>query len=79
MQVLWYLDTIKRWFQDTTKTIPFVRLYKSGSGRCQDSEYSPDFDGVNPDTMVGDYINTLKTTFDFSLSLYQAVKQHGYT
>ena len=29
--------------------------------------------------MVGDYINTMKTTFDFNFVLYQAFKQHGYT
>ena len=29
-------------------------------------------------TMVGDYINTMKTTFDFNFDLYQALKQHGY-
>ena len=29
-------------------------------------------------TVVGDYINTMKTTFDFSFDLNQAVKQHGY-
>ena len=29
--------------------------------------------------MVGEYINTMKTTFDFNLDLYQAVKQDGYT
>ena len=29
-------------------------------------------------TVVGDYINTMKTTFDFNFDLYQAVKQHGY-
>ena len=26
---------------------------------------------------VGDYINTMKTTFDLNFDLYQAVKQHG--
>ena len=30
-------------------------------------------------TMVGDYINTIKTIFNFNFDLYQAVKQHGYT
>ena len=29
--------------------------------------------------MVGGFINTMKTTFDFNLDLYQAFKQHGYT
>jgi len=29
--------------------------------------------------VVGDYINTMKTTFDFIFDLHQAVKQHGYT
>ena len=29
--------------------------------------------------LVGNYINTMKTTFDFNFDLYQAVKQHGYT
>ena len=29
--------------------------------------------------MVGDYINIMKTTFDFNFSLCQAVIQHGYT
>ena len=29
--------------------------------------------------MLGDYINTMKTTFDLNFDLYQAFKQHGYT
>ena len=29
-------------------------------------------------TVLGDYINALKKTLDFSLNSYQAVKQHGY-
>ena len=29
--------------------------------------------------MVGDYINKMKTTFDFNFDLNQALKQHGYT
>ena len=29
-------------------------------------------------TVVGDYINRMKTTFDFNFDLHQAVKQHGY-
>ena len=29
--------------------------------------------------MVGDYINTIKTTFDLNFDLYQAFKQHRYT
>ena len=28
--------------------------------------------------VVGDYINAMKTTFDFNFHLYQGVKQHGY-
>ena len=28
------------------------------------------------DTVVGVYINKMKTTFDFNLDLYQAFKQH---
>ena len=30
-------------------------------------------------TVVGDYINIMKTTFDFNFDLYQAFKQHGCT
>ena len=30
-------------------------------------------------TVVGNYINTMRTTFDFNFDLYQAFKQHGYT
>jgi len=30
-------------------------------------------------TVAGDNINILKTTFDFNLDLYQAFKPHGYT
>ena len=30
-------------------------------------------------TLVGDYINTMKTTFDFKFDLYKAVKQQRYT
>ena len=30
-------------------------------------------------TVVGDFMNILKTTFDFNFDLYQAFKQHGYT
>ena len=30
-------------------------------------------------TVGGDYINTMKTTFDIYFILYQAVKQHWYT
>ena len=29
--------------------------------------------------MVGDFINIIKTTFDFNFDLYSAFKQHGYT
>ena len=29
--------------------------------------------------LVGDYINTIKTTFFFNFDLYQAIKQHGNT
>ena len=29
--------------------------------------------------VVGDYINTMKTTFDFIFDLYQAFKQHAET
>ena len=28
-------------------------------------------------TVVGDYINIIKTTFDLNFYLYQAFKQHG--
>ena len=30
-------------------------------------------------TVVGDYINIMKTTFDFNYDLCQAFNQHGYT
>ena len=30
-------------------------------------------------TVVGDYINIMKTTFDFNYDSYQAFKKHGYT
>ena len=30
-------------------------------------------------SVVGHFINTMKTTFDFNFDLNQAVKQHGYT
>ena len=30
-------------------------------------------------TVVGDYINTTKTTSDFNFDLYQAVEQYWYT
>ena len=30
-------------------------------------------------TVVGDYINIMKTTFDLNFYLYQAFKQHGCT
>ena len=30
-------------------------------------------------TVVGDYINIMKTTFDLNIDSYQAFKQHGYT
>ena len=30
-------------------------------------------------TVVGDYINIIKTTFDFNFDLYQAFKQRGNT
>ena len=30
-------------------------------------------------TVVGGYINTIKTNFDLNFDLYQAVKQHGNT
>ena len=33
----------------------------------------------HPTTMVGDFINTMKTTFEFNINLNLAVKQHGYT
>ena len=31
------------------------------------------------DTMVGNYLNIMKTTFGLNFDLYQAVKQRGYT
>ena len=34
---------------------------------------------INYDTVVGDYINTKKTNFDYNFDLNQAIKQHGYT
>ena len=34
---------------------------------------------VNLETVVGDFINIMKTTFDFNFDLYKALKQHGYT
>ena len=34
---------------------------------------------MGKNSVVGDYINTMKTTFNFNFELYQAVKQHGYT
>jgi len=30
-------------------------------------------------TVVGDYINIMKTTFDLDFNLYQAFKEHLYT
>ena len=30
-------------------------------------------------SLVADYINTMKTTFDFHFDLHQAFKQYGYT
>jgi len=30
------------------------------------------------DAAVGNYINTMKTTFDFNFDFHQGVKQHGY-
>ena len=30
-------------------------------------------------TVLGVYINTMKTNFDFNFDFYQAFKQHGYT
>ena len=30
-------------------------------------------------TMDGDFINTMKTTFDFNFDLNQTFKQHEYT
>ena len=30
-------------------------------------------------TVLSDYINTIKTTFDFNFDLNHAVKQRGYT
>ena len=29
-------------------------------------------------TVVGDFINTMKTTFNLNFNLYQTVQQHGY-
>ena len=34
---------------------------------------------ANYNTVVGDYINTMKTTVEFNFDLNQAVKQHEYT
>ena len=31
------------------------------------------------DTVVGDYINKMTTTFDLNFYKYQAIKQDGYT
>ena len=38
-----------------------------------------DFQIVGITTVVGDYLNIMKTNFDFNFDLYHAVKQHGYT
>ena len=37
------------------------------------------FSVPHSNTVVGDYINTMKTTFDFNFDLYQAFTQHRYT
>ena len=34
---------------------------------------------VEDPTVVSNYINTMKTTFDVNFDLNSAVKQHGYT
>ena len=34
---------------------------------------------VNLETVVGDFINIMKKTFDFNFDLYSAFIQHGYT
>jgi len=34
------------------------------------------FSGKMETLVVGNYINTLKTAFDFNFDLFQAVKQH---
>ena len=34
---------------------------------------------VKPNTVVSDFINIMKTTFDLNFNLYQALKPHGYT
>ena len=34
---------------------------------------------LHKNTVVGDYINTMKTTFDFNFDLYPGFKQPGYT
>ena len=51
-----------------------VVVSKGGQG---DVPYPCIIWGAN--TVVGDYINTMKTTFDLNYDLYQAFKQHGYT
>ena len=33
----------------------------------------------NLNTVYGDNINIMKTTFEFNFKFYQAFKQHGYT
>ena len=38
-----------------------------------------DFDLIFSYTVVGDFINIIKTTFNFNFELYSAFKQHGYT
>ena len=34
---------------------------------------------ISVDAVVGDYINTMKTTSNFNFNWYQTFKQHGYT
>ena len=60
--------------QETTFTIVF------------DSQCSKPFDDkstiwlkIEDCTVVGAYINKMKTTFHLNFNLYQAFKQHGYT
>ena len=52
-----------------SKTLEFQTMHSVGSNNLS----------LKYHTVLGDNINTMKTTFELNFDLYQAFKQHGYT
>jgi len=72
----WYIETLNKFYirnieQKIRKKIKFVNYNSEGNLTWLNITC------LLSNTVVGDYINTMKTTFDFNFDFYKAVKQHA--